>query len=127
MKNPFTIIVEEIRAWLGSVLRWMPGRIGCKLRYWIYKIFLKNCGIKVFISAGCYIRDLKNISLGNNICIGMNTQIYAAGSGEEKIEIGSNVTLTSHIIVNADCGGYIKLSDNVIIGPNTVLRASNHK
>ena len=29
-------------------------------------------------------------------------------------------------MINADCGGFIEIGDNCLIGPNVVLRTSNH-
>ena len=127
MKNPFYFLFCEIIQWLAHFLVWMPGRIGHKLRYFIYKNFFAGCGEKIFIGVGCYLKGFKNISLGNNVSIGMQSQIYASGDGEEKIEIEDHVTLTSNIIMNADCGGTIRIGKRVAIGPNTVVRASNHK
>ncbi len=127
MKSPWYLISSEIGAWLHHFLIWMPGKTGYKLRYFIYKKLFAGCGKKVFIETGCHIREFKNISLGNNVFIGMYNQIYASGTGEEKIEIEDHVTLTSNIIINADCGGHIKIGKHVAIGPNTIVRASNHK
>ena len=31
-----------------------------------------------------------------------------------------------NVMINADCGGYIEIRDNVLLGPNVVIRASNH-
>ena len=126
-KKIIKVFWEEVITWLHHFLIWMPGRAGYKLRYMIYKIFLGGCGKKVFIAHGCTIRGFKNIRMGNDIFVGMCTQIYASGQGQERVDIGDNVAMTSHVIINADCGGQIKIGNRVSIGPNVVLRASNHK
>lgn len=125
--NPIKIIRDEIIAWFNHVLIWMPGRIGSRLRYFFYKNGFSNCGKTVFIDIGCYIRELKNIFTGHKLCLGMFCEIYASGGQGERIEIGDNVTMNSRAMINADCAGFIKIGNNVIMGPNIILRASNHR
>lgn len=67
MKRLFKMIFEELNARVEHFLIWMPGRIGYKLRYWIYRLRFTHYGKKVFIEMGCYIRRFKNILLGNNV------------------------------------------------------------
>jgi len=67
-----------------------------------YKKNLRNCGNNVFIDIGCSLTNMKNI------------------------EIGNNVSLNYGVIITAYKGGYIKIGDNVIIGPYSLLVSSNH-
>ena len=122
-----TILVTEISTWLFALCKGIPGRIGAMLRYYLYKPFLARCGKKVCIPTGCEIRGFKNVSLGDNARLGIGTQIYASGDGQESIEIGKEVTFNSNVMVNADWGGTIKIGDYVSIGPNVVIRTSNHR
>lgn len=121
------LIFLEFRNWLFEFLRIMPGNLGVALRYSIYKVIFARCGKNISVSQGCHIRDFNKIALGNNITFGLNSQIYSAGNGNERIEIGDNVSLNSNVMINADIGGCIRIGNNVLIGPNVVLRASNHK
>lgn len=121
------LIFLEFRYWLFDLLRIMPGNLGVTLRYTVYKGLFARCGKNISVSQGCHIRDFKKIVLGNNIMFGLNSQIYSAGNGNERIEIGDNVSLNSNVMINADIGGCIRIGNNVLIGPNVVLRASNHK
>ncbi|MEN6463860.1 MAG: acyltransferase [Syntrophaceae bacterium] len=65
--------------------------------------------------------------MGSNINIGILSQIYASGGGLENIVIKNNVSLNSNVMINADHGGYIEIGENCIIGPNVVIRTSNHE
>ena len=121
------LIIGEFKNWLGFLIRGLPGISGDKIRVLMYKPFLRKGGKKISISQGCYLRDLKNISLGSNITIGIHAQIYASGTGKESITIGDRVNLNSNVMINADCEGTIEIGKNVLIGPNVVLRASNHQ
>lgn len=120
------LIKSEMSAWLTHLLRWFPGGCGCRLRYYYYRNRLAGCGHETTIPEGCHIRDCKNIHLGNAISLGLYSQIYAAGNGSEKIVIGNDVRLNSNVMINADQGGRIEIGHRCIIGPNVVLRTSNH-
>ena len=115
----------EFNAWITHILRWFPGTCGVKLRYY-YKNLLVGYGQRVNISTGCYIRDCKNIILGNGIGLGLYSKNYAAGKGSERIIIGDNVYTNSNVMINADQGGRVEIGHNCIIGPNVVFRTSNH-
>jgi acetyltransferase-like isoleucine patch superfamily enzyme len=119
-------IKNEPKGWVVDCLRWMPASIGAGLRYLYYRGRFKSCGKNIHIPQGCYIRDCKNISFGNNIWICPNAQIYASGGKGEMIEFGNNIGLNSNVMINADLGGYIKLGNYVMVGPNVVMRACNH-
>jgi acetyltransferase-like isoleucine patch superfamily enzyme len=120
------LFYSELNAWITDLLRWFPGGCGFKLRYFYYKNLLAGCGQKVSISPGCYVRDCKNIILGNSVGLGLNCQIYAAGKGNERIIIGDNVNMNSNVMINANHEGHIRIGNNCIIGPNVVFRTSNH-
>ena len=125
--NKRNTIASEFVSWYMSFIRWMPGDIGKKIRFRFYQKRLLRCGDNISIAQGCYIRDFKNIAIGNNFDVCPNSQIYASEKGNESIEIGNNVALNSNIMINAEGGGKIKIGNNVMIGPNVVFRSSNHK
>ena len=83
-------------------------------------------GCPLSILPGCYLRGCKNISLGSNIGLGLFAQIYATGTGSEKITIGDDVSLNSNVMLNADMGGVISIGKDCLIGPNVVFRTSSH-
>ncbi len=117
---------SEMSAWLTHLLRWFPGGCGCWLRYYYYRGRLAACGQGITIPEGCHIRNCKNIHLGDIVSLGLCSQIYAAGNGSEKIVIGNDVRLNSNVMINADQGGRIEIGNRCIIGPNVVLRTSDH-
>ncbi len=64
--------------------------------------------------------DLKGIPHGTGYsCI---PPVYLSG----RIRFGDNVALNRNVTIDATDGGFISLGNNVSIGMNTVLRASNH-
>ncbi len=72
---------------------------------------------------------LENLKIGLNFSFGIGCEFYSQSSdksGDGKITIGNNVSLNSHVMLNADCGGDIQIGNNVLIGPNVIIRASNH-
>lgn len=121
------IISAELKDAFLSIIRWLPGMAGVMIRYHIYKKHFAACGKNICISMGCYIRDSENISLGSDLQLGLNSQLLAAGNGTERLEIGNGFSSNSNVMINADCGGRIVIGNNVQIGPNSVLRASNHE
>lgn len=120
-------IGSELTQWFTHLIRWVPGKCGFVVRYCFYKHYLASCGYHVNISVGCHMRDRRNIAVGNNTNLGIFTQLYASGKGNESILIGDNVTLNYNVMVNADSGGSITIGNHCIIGPNVVLRTSNHE
>lgn len=78
---------------------------------------------KVFIPPTSYIHP-NNITIGKNFGISPFCQIFAH---EGKISIGDNVSLNHHVSINADCKGEIRIGNDVMMGPMTVMRASNHR
>ncbi len=116
----------EIRAWLVFLLIWIPGTIGTTLRSFFYKPFFRSCGKNVNISQGCVFREFKNISIGDNVGFGQGCQVYASGGGGENIEIGNDTGFNSNVMINADLGGNVIIGEKCSIGPNVVMRASNH-
>jgi acetyltransferase-like isoleucine patch superfamily enzyme len=73
-----------------------------------------------------YFLKFKNgakISIGSNFSSNGTVRLYA-DSGE--ISIGDNNSYNSNVFIGAS-GGVIIIGNNVLIGPNSVLRASDHR
>ncbi|MHB8110094.1 MAG: acyltransferase [Syntrophorhabdaceae bacterium] len=117
---------RELDQWISGLLRWLPGRLGVALRYRYYRPKFAECGNDITIEVGAFIRDCNNISLGNNIGLGLYSQIYASGDGTERIFISDDVHLNSNVMINADLGGIIRIGSHCMIGPNVVFRTSDH-
>ena len=74
------------------------------------------------------INNSNNITIGKNFLNSPNTLILAQGEqGDSKITLGDNVAINHFVMIIADFGGDIVIGNNSLIGPFTVLRASNHK
>jgi galactoside O-acetyltransferase len=123
----FEKICRELREWVEGLLKLVPAGFGENLRFFYYRNKFARYGNGVTISTGCIFRGCSNIHLGDTIGLGFSTQLYASGSGREFIEIGSRVFFNSNVMVNADHGGRIQIGNDVLIGPNVVIRASNHE
>lgn len=124
MKNRLT---TEIHSWGLHILRWLPGGIGSRLRYYYYSRILASCGERVSFPIAVFMRECRNISIGTDVGLGLFSQIYAAGSGAEQIRIGNHVSLNSNVMLNADFGGSITIGNGCMIGPNVVFRTSDHE
>jgi len=96
------VVFREILSWLDFIIAYIPGRTGIRVRRIAFKIKVNKSGKNVNIGIGVQILGGKNIQTGSNI------------------GINSNSVLGAH-------HGKITLGNNVIIGQNVVVRASDHK
>jgi acetyltransferase-like isoleucine patch superfamily enzyme len=65
LKSPYTIA----NALLKSLVTYIPGGFGNRIRYHYYKGKLKSCGTNVTIDLGVIIDGAELISIGNNVYI----------------------------------------------------------
>jgi galactoside O-acetyltransferase len=126
MNKIISAFLDEADAWISAALRSCPGRIGTYLRYRHYKLRFRACGKNVRIAPGCYIRDCRKIEIGSDVSLGIGSQLYAGGDGTEQIRIGSDVSLNSNVMINADVGGRVEIGAHCLVGPNVVFRTSGH-
>ena len=97
--------------------------IGKRIRYLVYrKLFRRSNGI-FYIDTGVTILCYKNIEVGKNLNIMKNSYLYANDDGY--ISIGDDFSMNTNSILGAS-HGKIVIGKNCSIGPNCVLRASNH-
>ena len=118
------LILREIKNWLEFIVRNIPGIIGYKLRSFyfsrrLFKTFLNN-----ILESGIRIECPRNVELGSSSYFGFDCKIYA--SEFSKVKIGSDCEFNSNVMINARGNGSITIGNNVLIGPNVVLRSSNH-
>lgn len=81
---------------------------------------------RIFLLPSQDIDSLDNISLAKGFSMSKNCKLLAR-ENNASISIGENVKLNHNVMINSDFGGKIIISDNVIIGPNCVLRSADHK
>lgn len=92
------LILKSFVALFEMSIRYIPGGIGYKLRYFYYKCTLKHLGKNTFIDVGVLFYGLKNISIGEYSWIDSGVRIEAT-LGE--ITIGKRVHIAPNAIVAA--------------------------
>ena len=81
-----------------------------------FKSFYKY---KIVLQKGQIIDSVDNIKIGKNFNFSEQSRLLARGD-QAKVVILDNVSLNYNVMINADLGG------EIYIGPNSVLRASDH-
>lgn len=128
LSKRYYIIIREMSKLsevIVSIIRNIPGRAGILLRNMIYSSKFSSYGRSNAFLTGTHVRGYYNISIGSNVNIGINNQIYCSDNPGGLV-IGNNVFTNSNVMLNADCGGVIKIGNNVLIGPNVVIRSADH-
>lgn len=118
------IIWKELELWFECIfVRSTPGIIGTTLRrlYWSRQ-FKQSSSFT--ISHGCVITNPKNIYIGRSANIMHHCCLYAHNNG--LIKVADRVNINSNVQLGAADNGEIIIGSDVAIGPNTVIRASNH-
>ena len=113
-------ILEQL---IVMIFGWIPTIVGIKLRYFVYKKMFKNVKGVFSIGTGVTILGFDNIEIGKNVNIMKNSYIYAHDNGS--LIIGDSFSMNSNVQLGA-AYGRIVIKNNCSIGPNCVLRASNH-
>ena len=116
--------LREFRDWMEFFIRNMPGEIGYCFRSFYLNRRIRKPSYKNRFETGIRIEYPKNLELGNYSFFGYACKIYA--SEFSRVRIGSNCSFNSNVMVNARGEGSIIIGDNVLIGPNVVLRSSDH-
>lgn len=117
-------ILDEMIAWVEAIfIRNLPGRIGFFVRrvYWSLR-FGKN--LKLRIDTGCVISGIKNISIADNVFMFKDSSLYAENSS--RLTIGDHFSVNCRVMIDASDNGEVEIGRDVSIGPNVVIRASNH-
>lgn len=86
--------------YIQAVLSWIPSRTGYDIRAWFYRRWLKSLGERTWLMEGLYIRNPKQLSIGNRCTIGVGVRLQAAGG--------------------------LTIGDYVIVGPGASIWTSNH-
>lgn len=93
----------------------------------IYSIFLRlqlrEVGARFLPDYFLKIKNGNGIVIGANFSSNGTVRLYA---DQGTITIGDNNSYNSNVFIGAS-GGEIVIGNNVLIGPNCVLRASDHK
>lgn len=113
-----------MRAYLNAIFRSWPGATGYVIRRWSLSRQLMRCGTGLTIDTGCAFNAPENISVGSAVSCGARS-FFAADGGE--IEIGNAVAFNANVHVNASAGRRIVIGDDVLVGPNVVIRSADHR
>ena len=115
---------NELMALVAGILGCLPGRSGRLLRRLYYRPQFAACGRTLSIGEHGEIACPTSIRLGDRIYIDRGIVLRACEGGS--IAIGDDFGANGNVRIIADCGGRIEIGSKVIIGPNTVIRASDH-
>lgn len=106
-----------------------------KKRFWRYlkniknKLIFGHCGRNVYIRPGGQIVRPRLISLGDNVRIGKNTDVYVhpkrRDSKEIILKIGNNVHIGNYNIIAARSS--VVLEENVLLGPGVIIVDHSHQ
>ena len=121
----FISFAREIKEWVEYFIARIPGRLGNNVRNFYFKrrfsCFFENNRFET----GFRVEYPKNIKIRSNSFYGLDCKIYA--SKTSLIEIGSNISFNSNVMINARGIGKIIIGNNVLIGPNAIVRSNNHE
>lgn len=103
-------------------LRILPGHPGMAIRFCCYFPFFKRLGMVKF-QEDVTIDGFRNMILGDHTFFMPQCSLYA-----EKgcLRVGRRCSFNRNVMLNA-CHGEIVIGDDVMVGPNSVLRAGDHK
>jgi len=118
------IVADEFFSWVEAFFSFLPGKIGRLIRRYYFRTRLNKSGPRLSIGMFVEFSSPKNISFGNEIYI-VDRAVLRADEGT--IIAGDRFAVNGNVRIIADCGGKIIIGNSVMIGPNTVIRASNHQ
>jgi galactoside O-acetyltransferase len=80
-------------------------------------------GVHAHFGVGALISGGGNISIGSHFAAHRYSALYADTG---KLRISDRVSINSNVCIDACDGGEITIGNDVLIGPNCVLRATGH-
>lgn len=104
-------------------MKWPSIFLGVFIRRFTYAFKLQSCGKQIGFGNDVHIRGFSRISIGDNANFMTGSYLYANDGG--KLTIGKRGSFNHNIHFGA-AFGEITIGDNVLIGPNVVLRAADH-
>jgi len=118
------LLIQEIICWFEAIfIQNLPGLVGMKIRslYWALRFYKPQF---VNIGRGLITTSPGNITMGKDVYILHNSFLYA--DTKSPIFIGNRTCINSNVTIDSADGGEIVIGNDVMIGPNVILRASNH-
>ena len=116
-------LADEVIAWLDALVRFLPGRLGGRVRqaYW-GKRFLSCCDVR--IGNDCTFVKPRTMRFASLTMIGDGCYFNADGGS---VTVGNGSAFNMNVHINASCGGNIIIGDHCLIGPGVVMRTANHR
>lgn len=122
--NPLRPFIRELKDWVEAFLGVVPGTTGIALRRAYYRFRLAAAAPELSIQTNVSITCPNRISIGRKCHLARDCKLYA--TPESPIRIGTNFSANANVMINARGKGHITIGNNVLIGPNVVLRSNNH-
>lgn len=117
-------LLREMKDWLEFTLAHVPGATGIRLRRWYYCLRLARPAPGIRIETGIRIGSPAHITIGADAYLGPDCKLFASPSSP--ITIGRGLAVNANVMINARGRGGIEIGNDVLIGPNVVLRSNNH-
>lgn len=95
------------------------------MRWIAYRRFLRQSTGRFDVAAGVTFSGFRRIEIGEASSIGPRCSLYAHDS--EGITIGARCSFNQNVMISASEGGRVTIGDDVLIGPNVVIRAADHR
>ena len=122
--SPLRLFVRELKDWVEAFLGAVPGSTGVALRRVYYHFRLAASAPELSIQTNVSITCPGCISIGRKGYLARDCKLYA--TPESPIRIGANFSANANVMINARGSGHITIGNNVLIGPNVVLRSNDH-
>tara|TARA_A100001011_G_scaffold199502_1_gene207780 strand:- start:3994 stop:4566 length:573 start_codon:yes stop_codon:yes gene_type:complete len=116
------LLTREITEWVETIFSFLPGKTGIFIRKLWFKYRWKNPGY-ISIATFCDFFNPNEIEFKGSANIGKGS-LFSSNGGT--IEIGNGFSCNTNCHINASNGGEISMGENILIGPNVVIRTANH-
>lgn len=116
-------VANQLLACVEAAVNVVPGALGYVLRRSYFARRLGALGHGSAIGERFLLAGGRNVTIGDHFSCWRDCTVAACDDG--RITIGSNVSLNANVYINA-CGGTVQIGRDVMIGPNVVIRSSDH-
>ena len=116
-------ILIEIKQLANFTVTNFPGNLGIFFRKILYKARFNSLGENLFTQVCFTLTCPENIIIGNNVRLLKGSSL---NSCKGKIKIGDNVSINVDTDINSCDGGEVEIGNDVMIGRNVYIRASDH-
>jgi galactoside O-acetyltransferase len=116
--------LRELLEYVDYAVAHVPGALGVRLRAVYLRRRLAHLGARASFAPGVHVVGAAGIKIGDDFGCGRHCMLAAGGGGASVV--GDRVNFNTNVSVNASIKGAVAIDDDVIIGPNAVLRTSDH-